>query len=104
MDFLYLCNRKQGETPQLLTDNEYKTFLIMTTQEKRQLSIDFRNQMITIINQLLEDSKPTQWAVDVKPESEGFEDACKFVDLRYELSNLKSTLKYMNKYSNILLE
>lgn len=104
MDFLYLCKRKQGETPQLLTGNEYKTFLIMTTQEKRQLSIDFRNQMIKIINQLLEDSKPSQWAVDVQPESEGFEDACKFVELRNELFTLMSTFKGMNKFSNILLE
>lgn len=76
----------------------FKCFSIMTRKEKSEM----REQFAVILSNLLDSHQLSEEFSQLQPIDKFFEDACKMVDLRYELHKLVQTLEYLNKYSAML--
>lgn len=75
-----------------------KRFSIMTRKEK----IEWRDQMATILRQILDKCPVSDEFVHCGSDTEFFGDSCNFVLLRHEILELASTLERINAYSKML--
>lgn len=70
----------------------------MTRKEK----IEWRDQMATILREILRKCPVSDAFVHVGTDAEFFDDSCNFVALRHEICELASTLERINAYSKML--
>lgn len=66
--------------------------------------IQWRNQMATLIEAMLEKYKPSDEFAYSTEKQPFFEDSCKFVELHFQLKELVATFRNLNRYSEIISE
>lgn len=66
--------------------------------------IQWREQMATLIEAMLEKNKPSDEFAHSTQKQPFFEDSCKFVELYFQLKELVTTFRNMNRYSEMILE
>lgn len=74
----------------------------MTSQEKRELFISYREQTIVVLENLLSKMDPKKFMLI--RESEYLEQAYEAIEFYQAIFELKETLVKMNKYSKMILD
>ena len=59
---------------------------------------------VAILDAIIKKYEPSDLCVKIPTDHEFFEDSCKFIGLRYELSELKNTLENMIRYNEYIIK
>lgn len=76
---------------------------IMTTSEKRQLMLKWREEPAIILKDICEKCAYSKAIVDLPVDHPLFEDSCNFVELHSRIMEFVHTLKSMNVYTKIIM-
>lgn len=77
---------------------------MITKNEKRELRNGYQKQMIAILRHILGENKISDEFRKIEPNEKFFNDACEFVNLRYELSELITTLRRQIEYTEVIMK
>lgn len=77
---------------------------MITKNEKRELRIDCLKQMIAILSHILGENKISIGFRNLESNDKFFNDACEFLHLRYELSELIITLRRQIEYTEVIMK
>lgn len=84
----------------LLTKNTPRSnFKIKSIMNEKRIL--WRKQVAAILDDIMKNYPYSQECVDCKSDDEFFEDACHFVGMHHELSELKRLLLRLNRYEEI---
>lgn len=76
----------------------------MTTIEKRQLKNDWSKQVEDLLKDMLDRHQPDDACIEAKADNPLFKTTCDYVDLRYEITQLKECLRLQRTMSERLIK
>lgn len=77
---------------------------MITKNEKRELRIDYQKQMIAILRHILGEHNVSDEFCNLGPNDKFFDDACQFINLRFQLIDLINTLRHQIEYTEIIMK
>lgn len=100
------CSRLQENTKYLpiplevAHDTNQVYFIMITLKQKNH----YMKHQVAILDAIIKKYEPSEKCILLPTDHELFEDSCKFIGLRYELSELKNTLENMIRYNEYIIE